>query len=126
MNIKNLTIRKISEKIKPFVNDFFKGKAEVTNYDGELFTENYTLQYGEIAVDLPQKHLFKDTDQIQNASGYLYLAEISEEYQKYDFTVILLSNADHTKALFLIIQKINQETGETENLIVKNFIESEE
>ena len=66
MNISNLTIREIDEKIRHYINDYFTGST-ITNYEGKLFTENYTLQFDEIAVDLPQKHLFKDSDQINNA-----------------------------------------------------------
>lgn len=125
MNIKNLTIREISEKIKPCINDYFKGST-ITNYAGELFTENYTLQFDEISVDLPQKHLFNDTDNINNASGCIYLANASEKHRGYEYVIILLSNADYSKALYLILQKINEKTGETEHIILKNFIESEE
>ena len=123
MNVTGLTMREISEKVKPCVTEYFKGST-VTNYDGELFQENYTLEYGEINVDLPQKHLFNDTDQINNASGNIYLADVSEEHKGHEYVVILLSNAEYTQALFLIIQKINQETGNAENTIIKNFIES--
>ena len=125
MNIENLTIREIDEKIRPYVNDYFKGST-ITNYAGELFTENYTLQFDEIAVDLPQKHLFKDTDNINNASGCIYLADASAEHRGYEYVVILLSTADYSRALYLILQKISEETGDTEHIILKNFIESEE
>ena len=91
MNIKDLTIKEISGKIESYVKDYFKD-SRVTNYTGELFTENYTLQFDEIDVDLPQKHLFQDTDQINNASGYVYLANISEEHKGYEYIIILLYN----------------------------------
>ena len=59
MNIANSTMREISEKIRPYVADYFKDST-ITNYDGELFTENYTLEFGEIGVDLPDKEQFSD------------------------------------------------------------------
>jgi HD superfamily phosphohydrolase YqeK len=88
-----------------------------------LFTENYTLQFD---VDLPQKHLFQDTDNINNASGCIYLADISEKHKGYEYVIILLSNADYSKALYLILQKISVETSEAEHIIIKNFIENKE
>ena len=121
MNIKGLTIKEIGAKMNGYVKDYFKGSI-VTNYEGELFMENYTLQFDEIAVELPQKHLFSDTDQINNASGCIYLANISEEHKGYEYVIILLSNADYSKALYLILQKISEETGDTEHIILKNFI----
>ena len=125
MNIENLTIREIDEKIRHYVNDYFTGST-ITNHAGELFTENYTLQFDEIAVDLPQKHLFKDTDQLNNASGYVYLADASGEHKGYEHVIILLSTADYSRALYLILQKISEETSDTEHIILKNFIESED
>ena len=125
MNITGLTIKEISEKMDCYVKDYFKGST-VTNYAGELFTENYTLEFDEINVDLPEKHLFQDTDNINNASGCVYLADISEEHQGYEYVIILLSNADYSKALYLILQKISEETGTAEHIILKNFIESED
>ena len=124
MNIKDLTIREIDGKIRHYVTDYFKGST-ITNYEGELFTENYTLEFDEIDVDLPQKHLFYDTDNINNASGCIYLANTSEEHRGYEYVIILLSNADYSKALYLILQKISEETGDTEHIILKNFIERE-
>jgi len=90
MNIKGLTMREISEKITPYVADYFKGST-ITNYAGELFTENYTLGFGEIAVDLPQKHLFSDTDNINNASGYIYLTNTAAEHKGFEYVAVLLS-----------------------------------
>jgi hypothetical protein len=124
MNIEGLTIKDIDEKIRHYVTDYFKGST-IINYAGELFTENYTLQFDEIAVDLPEKHLFKDTDNINNASGCIHLADISEEHRGYEYNIILLSNADYTKVLYLILQKISEETNEAEHIILKNFMESE-
>ena len=125
MNIKGLTMREISEKIRPYVADYFKGST-ITNYEGELFTENYTLEFGEIAVDLPQKHLFSDTDQINNASGYIYLTNTAEEYRGYEYIVILLSTSDYSRALYLVLQKISESAGKTEHIILKNFVEERE
>ena len=125
MNIENLTIREIDEKIRHYVDGYFTGST-ITNYAGELFTENYTLQFDEIAVDLPQKHLFKDTDQLNNASGCSYLNNTSEEHKGHEYIIILLSTADYSTALYLILQKISEETGDTEHIIIKNFIEGEE
>ena len=127
MNITGLTIKEISEKMDGYVKDYFKGST-VTNYAGELFTENYTLEFDEIGVDLPQKHLFQDSDNINNASGYVYLNDISEEHKGYEHIIILLSSADYynSQALYLILQKISEETGDTENIIIKNFIENKE
>ena len=122
MNIKGLTI---SEKIRPYITDYFKGST-ITNCENELFTENYMLQFDEISIDLPEKHLFKDTKQINNASGYIYLTDISEEHKGYEYVIILLSNSDYSKALYLILQKISEETGDTEQIILKNFVESGE
>lgn len=124
MNIKGLTIREIDEKIRHYVTDYFKGST-VTNYSGELFTENYTLQFDEIAIDLPQKHLFQATDNINNASGCIYLADVDEKHRGYEYIIILLSNPDYSKALYLILQTINEETGNAEHIILKNFIENE-
>lgn len=125
MNIKGLTLREISAEMESYVTDYFKG-SKVTNYKGELFTESYSLEFGEIVVDLPQKHLFQDTDQINNASGCIYLADICKEHQGYEYIIVLLSNADYSKALYLILQRIRNDTGEAENIILKNFIESED
>ena len=87
MNIKGLTIREISEKIRPYVADYFRNST-ITNYEGELFTENYTLEFGEIGVDLPDKEQFSDTDRINNGSGYVYLANASEEHRDFEYIVI--------------------------------------
>ena len=128
MNIKGLTIKEIDDRIRHYVTDYFTG-SKISNYAGELFTENYTLQFDEIAVDLPQKLLFQDSDQINNASGYIYLNDISEKHKGYEYVIILLSTAadyDNSQALYLILQKISEETGDTENIIIKNFIEEKE
>ena len=122
MNIKGLTMREISEKIRPYVADYFKGST-ITNYERELFQENHTLEFGEIAVDLPQKHLFNDSDNINNASGYVYLTNTAEEHRGYEHIVILLSTADYSTGLYLILQKISEKTSDTEHIILKNFIE---
>jgi len=118
MNIKGLTMREISEKMKPYVADYFKGST-ITNYEGELFTENYTLEFGEIGVDLPDKERFSDTDQINNASGYIYIANASDGHKGFEFVVILLSSTDYSRALYLILQKISESTGKTEHIILK-------
>jgi len=126
MNIANLTIREIDEMVRPYVAEYFKNGTIINNYAGELFTENYTLQFDEIAVDLPEKEQFNDSDQINNASGYVYLSNVSEEYKGYEYVIILLSNAEYTKAIYLILQKISEESGKAEHIILKNFIKESE
>ena len=125
MNIKGLTSAEISEKVYVYVKEYFKGST-ITNHAGELFQENYNLEYGEIAVDLPQKHMFQDTDQINNTSGFVYLDNISQEHNGYEFIIILLSNSDYSNALYLILQRINTETNDTEHIMLKNFMERED
>ena len=122
MNIKNLTIREIDEKIRPYVNDYFKSST-VTNYAGEMLTESYTIGVDEMAVDL---HLPKDTEYINSKSGCIYLSDTYEQYRGYEYIIILVSTVEQSRALYLILQKISEETGETEHIILKNFIESEE
>ena len=122
MNIKNLTIREIDDKIRPYVNDYFKDNT-ITNYAGELLTESYTIGVDEMAVDL---HLPKDTEYVNSKSGCIYLSDTCGQQRGYEYIIILVSTVEQSTALYLILQKISEETGDTEHIILKNFIESEE
>ena len=123
MNIKGLTIREIDEKIRHYVTDYFTG-SKITNYAGELFTESYSIGIDEIAIDIDLSE--QNTEYVNSKSGYIYLADICEEHKGYDYVIILVSTYDQNIPLYLILQKISEDTGDTENIIIKNFIENKE
>ena len=123
MNIKNLTIREISEKMETYVKNYFNGST-ITNYTGELFTESYSIGVDEVAVDIDL--LGQNTEYVNSKSGCIYLSNICEEHRGYEYVIILVSTYDQSTALYLILQKISEESGNAEHIILKNFIEDKE
>jgi hypothetical protein len=123
MKTENLTMHEISEEIRHYVNNYFKGSM-IINYAGEMLTESYSIGIDEIAVDidLPQQ----DSEYVNSKSGCIYLGNTCEQHRGYEYIIILVSTADQSKALYLILQKICEETSDTEYIILKDFIESEE
>jgi hypothetical protein len=115
MNISNLTLKEVSHKMRELLPSYLQKYN-----DGEsLFQESYSLDFDEINHNIPEKYhkYFKGNDSIQNASGI-----ISASRFEYDYIVILLSNADYSRALFLLLQKENKATGDIEIELLNTFI----
>ena len=112
MNIKDLTMSEIGEKIRKYLPPTIREAFE--------FEESYQLHFDEISRNIPHEYheYFKDNAVINSASG-------SVEKADYDYIVILVSSEDYSTAILLLLQKIDNQTGETETEIIKNFIESE-
>ena len=117
MNISNLTLKEVSHRIREYLPSYLQKYNE-----GEsLFQESYSLQFDEINHNIPDKYhkYFNDEDCIQNASGI-----ISASRFEYDYVVILLSNADYSKALFLLLQKENKDTGDVTIEFLNSFLDN--
>ena len=111
MNIKELNIEEISDKIKKYLPPYIQKDFR--------FQENYILEFNEISSSIPEKYhkLFKNSDMINSASGC-----VETDDSEFDYIIILLSNENYSRALFLLLQKVNKETSETDIELLKSFV----
>ena len=111
MNIKNLTLQEIGEKIKKFLPPFLNNDFQ--------FQESYQLEFEEVRHNIPKKYhkFFNDSDMINSASGIIENDKFEDDY-----IVILVSSQDYSQALFLFLQSENKSTGEVKTELLTAFI----
>ena len=111
MDITRLTLEEISEKIEKYLPPFLQDKFS--------FQESDLLDFDEIkhAIPIEYHQFFKDDNRIRNVNGY-----VEDDSFEYDYTVVLLSMADFSQALFLLLQKEHKITNEIETEFLKSFL----
>ena len=111
MDITRLTLDEVGERIEEYLPPFIQDKFS--------FQESYLLDFEEIKHAIPTEYhqFFKDDNRIHSASGF-----VEDDSLEYDYTVILLSMADYSQALFLLLQKEHKITNEIETEFLKSFL----
>lgn len=103
MDIKGLDLTEISCRLEKYVTCHFK---DFILLEGQcLFAESYLFYFDEVKHLIPDKyhHRFKDT-KFNGASGLLEGGSMSDESE---FILMMLTDEEYSKALFLLIQEEN-------------------
>ena len=110
MDIKGLTLNEVAEKIKEYLPLYLQNNFQ--------FQESYVLDFDEINHNIPEEYhkYFNAADKINNACGSVEADEL-----EYNYNIILLSNHEYTRALFLLLQKENKTTGEMDIELLKSL-----
>ena len=117
MNIKNMKIGEISQRIAPFVVSHFKDRR-IENAPAEILQESVRLEIFEICVPLP---IARPKSEIVTAmSGEIFFGEPCKE-QKFWHVVTLVNDEKNENALCLVVQKIDPDSNETTCTVIKNF-----
>ena len=124
VNIKGLDLGEVSSQLQGYVTEYFKDQTNTPRLDECLFTESYLFDFEEIQHLLPTEYhkFFKPTDKFNGASGYLEFDSESEPDGTCEYILSLLSNEDYSKALFLLLQEIDNTTNEEKVVILKDFL----
>jgi hypothetical protein len=123
MNIQGMDLPAISKKILPYLTKYFNG-CELLLSENGFFSESYLLGYDEIEHLIPEKHkyYFKNTDFINGASGIVNFSNQAKRFNGHEYIVMLLSNEDYSKALFLYLQCNNASSNAQINILVADFM----
>ena len=110
MNITDLNITEICEKIKEYLPSFIQ--------ENFYFQESYLLGFEEFKDSIAEEyHKYFNDDSIYNhiCGGY--------DTDDFDYVPILITSEQNTTAYLLVMQKISNATGNMEIIILKNFME---
>jgi hypothetical protein len=107
----------------PFIVDYFAG-CELSELDGDLFAESYSFEREEIFHLIPNEHsgLFNDADNFTGASGFLNFNYQAKRFRGCEYTVMLVSNEDYSKALFLYVQEENPSGDTHSDILIADFL----
>lgn len=124
MNIENLTAQEISDKIKEYLPVFVR-KSEKVKSGANIFDECCRLEFDEIKDSIPRKYrkYFKGIDTVNCLSGIIESAGTHHRAKSHDYTITLLTDAESTQAILLIMQITSKRTGKSERVVLKNFLE---
>ena len=113
----------ISVKLAPYIVNYFTD-CELYGLDDNLFAESYLLGYDEVAHLIPSEYkgLFSKTDFFNGASGFLDFNYQAGQFKGSDYTIMLLSNEDNSKALFLYVQASNFVTSIQTDILIADFM----
>lgn len=113
----------ISKKIQPYITDYFVC-CELADLEDCLFVESYMLGFEEVEHLIPNeyKHLFKSSDYLNGASGFLNFNYQAKRFRGCEYTVMFLSNEDYSKALFLFVQENNLSTDVQNDILIADFM----
>ena len=122
MNIKDMDFMQLSSMIQPYLEGYFIGCDLLVPENG-VFQERHWLTFDEIEHLIPHedKSLYDDSDEFYSTCGCLYFNGMSGRFADSDYIVILLSDADVSKALYLYVQEMNNVIRTSQNLLVADF-----
>ena len=122
MDITGLDILQISEKIYPYVTDYFKG-CKLSDFKEWSF-ESYIFNLSELTHLIPaqHQHRFKDTDKFNGASGFLDFETVPEDYENKKFLLMTITDEDNTKIYFLYVQELNEDYDKQSDILIADFM----
>ena len=118
MDITGLAVDEISDRLKRYVEGYFRD-CVIMNDSSRWFSESYLLHFEEVSHLLrldKYSGAFSEGDKFNCAAG------IVEIYPLIKYVIMLVSTEDHSKALFLYLQVPNPNTGETRDILLKDFV----
>ena len=122
MDIKNLNILQISEKIYPYVSDYFKG-CTLSDFKEWSF-ESYIFDLSELTHLIPEQyhHRFKDTDEFNGASAFLDFEAVPEEYENKKYLLMLIADKNNAICYFLYIQELDGDYDKQRDILIADFM----
>ena len=113
----------VSKMLVPYITAYFTD-CELFGLDDNLFAENYELGYEDVEHLILDEHrsMFSESDYFNGASGFLDFNYQTGQFKGNGYTIMLLSNSDNSKALFLYVQASNLVTGEQSDILLADFM----
>ena len=128
MDIRDMDMLEISDKLKPYIATHFKGSgSQLVGLDNGVFQEAYRVGYDEVMHLISEEYQsrFCDADMFTGFSGYVELAAKDDAPNDIEYIAMLLATEDCANALFLYIQETLVPSTEIQNdILIADFMKA--
>ena len=122
MNIEGLNMQEITLAIKDYIIEYFKS-CILADMSDNIFCESNIFEFSEVEHLIPSKyHHIYNEEKFVGSCGNLNFQSKSVEFSDCDYIVMLLSNFDNSKILFLYVQEQNNLLNKQRDILIKDFI----
>ena len=122
MQIQGLNINQISQKIAPYVVNYFKGFT-LSSFKEWSF-ESYIFDFEEVEhLILEQyRHQFNDDDKFNGVSGDIEFISMPDECKNQKYLLMLITDSDNSRAYFLYVQELDNDYNKQRDILIADFM----